>query len=1157
MKVRKKLGGALLLGAAAAMCTTSAATANCDSVLIYDNGFPIIVGVVASQVNDPGGLNPAGADDFDIAAPTVIDDIHWYTADDTTGIDYDDAVRVAIYNDLGACAGPDKSSPVSVQTYTNGGNADLTRTIIDPAAATLGAATLDIVRYDLTKINIPLTLPGKYWIELQVVSNGAPTNGQSFWVSSRTVGNGDVIVGCPSFGNADDGNGWTVVNIGGDVDLNFQLTRCVGGGCVWDIDGPAGSPGSPVPDGIVNVFDLLTLLANWNTNGPGADIAANFSIVDVFDLLDLLAKWNFGCPIDGSNDDCEFATLIVGTGSFAVDSAGATPDGPGGCFIGNDVWYCWKSECTGVVSVSTDGNTQLAVYAMGNDCSGVLGPELACVSNLSSASFIADAGQHYKFQVNTGGPGLFFIEDCTPSNDDCVDAVQLFTFDGGNMFMGSLMGFTPDAGLGACDLGTHAGAPNPSANLGLTPGVWFVVVGDGTTLTASTCPDIIPGADGQSDMFAVYCGNSCDNLIEPCLGVQNSSCPTVPNGRNSVTWCTVGGVIYVIYYAMDNNADTPGDYILKLSSNGVTCTPTGVELGCPGIPGHVCAIEGPDDHTNPNGNCQIYDGTGQGAQGIVAATSDINTGFIVADNFSVANSGNLTEICWYGIYLDFGAGLDCSPGFGDNFNLALYLDDGAGVPAAAPFYTENIGDLDLNIERQANGDTIGGAGLAVYEFTATLATAQALTAGTCYWIEIENTGQGACAWLWATAPPGDAYSMQRPAGDPTYANIHQSDFDLSFCIDVALGLGDVTTDCELSDPFGGVICLLTGYFQTPANFSSASTSDDDTNGILGSVLRVADNFQVDGAGQSITGVCWWGIFLQFAGGFSACVTEPPDSSPFNITYYTDDLSGAPSAGLPGAVIGGLFNITPIPAERVDSGFDFLGPVWEWSVGHAAVAVADGEQVWLEVQHDSQVGETCVFLWLNSPGNGDGAAAQDTGSGTYGPIANDFAFRVNVTGITVAPPPPPANDDCASAIAISAGTLAYSTTGASTDGPTDTSGTCNDFGSPQTHEDIWYTFTAGATGTLTVTTCADVHGEAPPNYDTDLVLYTGAGFDCADANLSFIACNDDDPVNPCGASVFSSTIGGVAVTSGDTFVIRVGGWGAGDEGDGVLSVSIAP
>ncbi len=61
--------------------------------------------------------------------------------------------------------------------------------------------------------------------------------------------------------------------------------------CPWDIADPIG----PGMDGQVNVFDLLLLLANWNTNGPGAAIAPDVNIVNVFDLLELLANWG-PCP---------------------------------------------------------------------------------------------------------------------------------------------------------------------------------------------------------------------------------------------------------------------------------------------------------------------------------------------------------------------------------------------------------------------------------------------------------------------------------------------------------------------------------------------------------------------------------------------------------------------------------------------------------------------------------------------------------------------------------------------------------------------------------------------------------------------------------------------------------------------------------------------
>lgn len=57
--------------------------------------------------------------------------------------------------------------------------------------------------------------------------------------------------------------------------------------CPADLNNAGGTG----PDGVVDVFDLFVVLSNWNTNGPGADLAPDNSIVDVFDLFVLLDAW--------------------------------------------------------------------------------------------------------------------------------------------------------------------------------------------------------------------------------------------------------------------------------------------------------------------------------------------------------------------------------------------------------------------------------------------------------------------------------------------------------------------------------------------------------------------------------------------------------------------------------------------------------------------------------------------------------------------------------------------------------------------------------------------------------------------------------------------------------------------------------------------------
>jgi len=63
-----------------------------------------------------------------------------------------------------------------------------------------------------------------------------------------------------------------------DGNDNGVLDECEG---ITDLNG----------DGFVNVLDLLELLGNWDTDGPGAAIAPDVNVVNVHDLLGMLSDW--------------------------------------------------------------------------------------------------------------------------------------------------------------------------------------------------------------------------------------------------------------------------------------------------------------------------------------------------------------------------------------------------------------------------------------------------------------------------------------------------------------------------------------------------------------------------------------------------------------------------------------------------------------------------------------------------------------------------------------------------------------------------------------------------------------------------------------------------------------------------------------------------
>ena len=94
-------------------------------------------------------------------------------------------------------------------------------------------------------------------------------------------------------------------------------------------------------------------------------------------------------------------------------------------------------------------------------------------------------------------------------------------------------------------------------------------------------------------------------------------------------------------------------------------------------------------------------------------------------------------------------------------------------------------------------------------------------------------------------------------------------------------------------------------------------------------------------------------------------------------------------------------------------------------------------------------------------------------------------------------------------------------------------------------DIWFAFVPDADGAITATTC-DAAG-----WDTDMALYDGTGGCGA---LVEIDCNGDAPAPfpPC-QNYYSWFPNPIAVTGGNTYYLRIGGWAAASIGTGNLTL----
>ncbi|MEE9130404.1 MAG: hypothetical protein V3T84_10320, partial [Phycisphaerales bacterium] len=187
------------------------------------------------------------------------------------------------------------------------------------------------------------------------------------------------------------------------------------------------------------------------------------------------------------------------------------------------------------------------------------------------------------------------------------------------------------------------------------------------------------------------------------------------------------------------------------------CADIAIGLGCASAP--LCqAAE----------NCQVFDtvnafnSTGEGA-------------FFSADDFTPAADGDITDLCWYGVYTP-------DPAASDDFTVRYY-DDVDGLPGnMIAEFSAAANTLTVEPREDTGADIVG---FPIFIFSATHA-AVPVEAGVCYWIEISNPNDGNAGWFWVWAPTGVGNRrmvMDGTTDDPYgQGDLVGSGRDLAFCI---------------------------------------------------------------------------------------------------------------------------------------------------------------------------------------------------------------------------------------------------------------------------------------------------------------------------------------------------------------------------------------
>ena len=155
----------------------------------------------------------------------------------------------------------------------------------------------------------------------------------------------------------------------------------------------------------------------------------------------------------------------------------------------------------------------------------------------------------------------------------------------------------------------------------------------------------------------------------------------------------------------------------------------------------------------------------------------------------------------------------------------------------------------------------------------------------------------------------------------------------------------------------------------------------------------------------------------------------------------------------------------------------------------------------------------------------------------------FTYRVNdgvdsgEATVTIHVGEIPFPDECTTAQVVTNGSWEFSTVEGTTSSDPYNEEQCSGTYLGVMTNDVWFSYEACASGSMTVSTCDLV------DFDTDIVVYEG---DCG--SMTQISCNGDG--DGCGGY---SSILTTDVTDGYTYLIRVGGWGDSSMGSGELLI----
>ena len=850
---------------------------------------------------------------------------------------------------------------------------------------------------------------------------------------------------------------------------------------------------------------------NDDACGGGSGFASQVTIfVDAGDeILIRLSGWNGGVATGTMDISCVAGPLpacCVGDGTCAELSTTdcfANPDGV--IFTDGTVCADLTDECELQACCAADltcseissvlcgllGGTPLGT---GSTCATASCAAGACCDTSAMCTDVADEATCMASGGNFQGVGTTCATTTCPTvqpNDNCAGAIGLAI---PSTTTGSTVGQNPET------------IPTCGTTDGTGGALWYSVIGDGTTLTISTCnagtnydTKLRVFTDGCATLTCVGGNDDSPNVNAACVIPETGS---TANRASTFSWCSANGVEYLIL--VHGFAATEGNFELSLSSDGIacvqaccladgTCQDLGVDQctaagGTSQGPGSDCATatcEQPQACCLPNGNCVenfVADCTGLGGtpQGEGRLCVDVTCPAPSCACGTVINTFPYTE--------NFEADEPpCSPGAGTT---------GCGLVCALVGDWENranglFDDTDMLTDQGGTPSTGVGTGPTVDATTGTATGNYAYleTSGAC--------GSGVaqlispCFDLTGTSAPAFSMAYHMRGGDIGTLTVEVTsdscqNFTQEFTISGEQSPGGADWLTQLID--------LTAYRGLPEVRILITASG---GGGFESDIAIDDLVVFD---DGSTGACCDAVGCTDGISLTACAGLGGIYQGDGTTCAMTDCLGACCAG-----DGTCTDVTEVACDA--AGGDFQGNGTDCATTDCA-------------------GACCILSTGTCIDTGpDGCA---TAGGNFQGLGTDCASTVcPVNGADDCIDPLPEAFDGANPVdltgATSSGLLAP--TCAFPVAPADV-----------ISNDLFFQYTATCSGVLFVDTCGN-------SFDSRLAIYEG---DCAAVlgGADPIDCNDDHADgdgNTCAATLSASL--SINATMGTTYVIRVGSFTA--------------